>query len=195
MTDIIRSLGKFFYRDVFFIVSGLIIISSARQLIELKVKPVWDGETVGVLFIVAMAYAIGLLNQELCSQLPFIKTCTHRQYNRFLRGIYRRHMGEKWEYRHLDAKSLAEDPDYQRTVNLKQIGSALGSGLLTSSIIIEVAAVWKDSIGLAWAGMAMLLLSTLFILMSWLHNMRQAAFKTKSRDVAPGGASAATTRN
>ena len=188
MTDIIRSLGKFFYRDVFLIVSGLIIISSAWQLIEFRPEPIWDSETVVILFIIAIAYAIGLLNQELCSQLPFVKTCTHENYNKFLLGIYRRHMGEEWKYRHSDTKVLAEDPDYQRAVNLKQIGSALGSGLLTSAMLIEIAALRRNSCELGQVGIVMLFLGILFILMSWLHNMRQAAFKTKGRDVPPAGA-------
>ncbi|HEX9965800.1 MAG TPA: hypothetical protein VGB04_12555 [Allosphingosinicella sp.] len=187
MTDIIRSLGKFFYRDVFFIVSGLIIISAAFQLIEFRAEPIWDGEIVGILFVIAIAYAVGLLNQELCSQLPFVKTCTHKNYNGFLRGVYRRHMGEEWQYRHSDAKALAEDPDYQRTVNLKQIGSALGSGLLTSSVILEVAAVRRSQWELAQAGVVMLFLGILFILMSWLHNMRQSAFKAKLPGLPPAG--------
>jgi hypothetical protein len=185
MTDIIRSLGKFFYRDLFLIVSGLIIISSAQQIAQLNVEPFWKGEIVDILFVVAVAYAIGLLNQELCSQLPFVKTCTHKHYNKFLRGIYHRHMGEEWEYRHSDAKVLAEDADYQRTVNLKQIGSALGSGLLTSFVLVEVAAFREGSYRLSQIGTAMLSLAVLFILMSWLHNMRQSAFKPKVRDVPP----------
>ena len=185
MTDIIRSLGKFFYRDLFLIVSGLIIITSAQQIIQLNVEPFWKGEIVDILFIVAVAYAIGLLNQELCSQLPFVKTCTHKQYNRFLRGIYHRHMGEEWEYRHSDTKVLADDADYQRTVNLKQIGSALGSGLLTSFVFVEIAAIRRGSAQLGQAGIVMLSLAVLFILMSWLHNMRQAAFKPKVRGFPP----------
>lgn len=188
MSDIARSVGKFLYRDVFYIVSGLIIIIAASQIFRIRIPAVWSGEVLTNIALVAVAYALGLLNQEVWSQTPFVKTCRRRAYHPLLLGIYRRHMGEEWEYRPTDSKVITDDPDYQRAVNLKQIACSLGAALLTSSALLGVAAVSKNSSDMSFLALAALLFSLLFILMSWLHNMRQAAFKTRFHDALSASA-------
>ena len=182
MPDLARSLGKFLYRDVFYIVAGFIIFSSVIQVFRPDIFADTDGDVLGTALAVAFAYAVGILNQEIWSQLPVVKTCLYEQYPGFLLRIYRRHTGEEWVYRASNSKALADDPDYQRAINLKQIGSALGTSLYTGAAFVLVASYMRSSPPLALQAIAMLVLGSLFVLMSWLHNMRQAAFRSKTRD-------------
>ncbi|HWT13232.1 MAG TPA: hypothetical protein VN231_10805 [Allosphingosinicella sp.] len=182
MPDFARSLGKFLYRDLFYMVAGFIILTSASRLVQLSVAPHTESKTVNTLITAAFAYAVGLLNQELWSQLPFVKTCTYRQYPAFLLGVYRRHMGEEWEYRVTRSKAVSDDPDYQRAINLKQIGSALGTALFTGAALSAAVAMSRREAEPAVEAAIMLVVGSLFLVMSWLHNMRQAAFRAKSRD-------------
>jgi hypothetical protein len=182
MPDLARSLGKFLYRDLFFVVAGFVILTSASRIIQLSVALHTESETINTLIMTAFAYAVGILNQELWSQLPFVKTCIYRQYPAFLLGVYRRHMGEEWEYRGTQSKVLSDDPDYQRAINLKQIGSALGTALFTGAGFSLAVALRQREAEPALQAVIMLVVGALFLVMSWLHNMRQAAFRAKSRD-------------
>jgi hypothetical protein len=179
MDALVQSIGKILYHDLFYIVSGLVIMSAALELVDAPMHPWWNNEVVSAFLLIAAAYAIGMLNQEFWSQFPFLKTRRQANYHRFLLGIYRRHMGEEWQKRDIDKKSIVEDPNYQRAINLKQLGSSLGSALLTTCFILEIAAIFERSPKLAITGAVCLIFAALFILMSWLHNMRQSAFKER----------------
>jgi peptidoglycan/LPS O-acetylase OafA/YrhL len=182
MPDLARSLGKFLYRDVFYIVAGFIIISSAAYLDKPVLPHLVGNDTVYALLATAFAYAVGLLNQEIWSQFPFVKTSTRKGYPAFLRGIYRRHMGYDWKHRPITTKEISDDPDFQRAVNLKQIGAALGTSFLTGAAFVFAASITHGSKSFAIEALVMAVAGALFILMSWLHNMRQASFMAKSRE-------------
>jgi hypothetical protein len=182
MPDLGRSLGKFLYRDLFYIVAGFIILSMASRVFRVQGLLGTDSEAVNALLLVVFAYAVGILNQELWSQLPFVKTCTYDRYPNFLLGVYRRHMGEEWTYRAVRSKAVSDDPDYQRTINLKQIGAALGTSLFTGALFSMIGSIVDCSIDLAWQALGMVLIGALFVMMSWLHNMRQAAFQPKLKE-------------
>lgn len=178
--ELAKAFKNFLYRDLFYVLSGLIILACAREVGSIRVDNFLHDETALLMLYLGFAYALGIVNQELWSQTPFIKTHAQVSYHRWLCGIYERHTGVIWVRGHISlSKSVCDDPDYLRAVNVKQLGSSLGTALLTCAILLALAACHgRDGAGRA-AALAFVL-GILFIHLSWLHNMRQTAFVKKT---------------
>jgi hypothetical protein len=178
--ELAKAFKNFLYRDVFYVLSGLMILLCARELGTVRVDNFLHDDTARLVFYVGFAYALAIANQEFWSQFPFVVTHVQSSYNWWLLGIYKRHTGSDW-FKGDDAlsKSVCEDSDYLRAINIKQLGSSLGTGLLTCAILLFIAACHgKEATGPAAALAG--LLAIIFIHLSWLHNMRQSAFKKKT---------------
>jgi hypothetical protein len=179
MEELGRTFKNFLYRDLFYVIAGLLILLSARRLVDFWVEDFLPDRTAILFLYIGFAYVVGIANQELWSQTPLIKTHPQRSYGRWLRSVYKRHTCEDWKPRaDLDSRAVCEDPDYQRAVNLKQLGGSMGTGLLTCALLLAAA----EALGSPGAGpraAIALFLGVLLIHVSWLHNMRQTAFRAK----------------
>jgi hypothetical protein len=179
VNEIANAFKNFIYRDLFYVLSGLIILLSAREVGTIRVDNFLHEGTVLLVLYVGFAYALAIANQELWSQLPFVMTHRQTSYNKWLLSIYKRHNGIPWaKGDDPPGKSVCDDPDYLRAINIKQLGSSLGTALLTSAILLTVAACLGRDGAAGAAGLAFFL-GVVFIHLSWLHNMRQSAFKKK----------------
>lgn len=179
MNELANAFKNFIYRDLFYVLSGLIILLCAREIGTIRVDNFLHDDTAMAVLYVGFAYALAIANQELWSQCRFVKTHRQVEYGKWLLGIYERHNGVAWvKGDDPPSKSVCEDPDYLRAINIKQLGSSLGTALLTSSILLAIAA-YRGRDGTAGAAVLAAALGVVFIHLSWLHNMRQSAFKKK----------------
>lgn len=178
--ELARTFRNFLYRDLFYVIAGLLILLSARRLVDFWVDDFLPDRTAILLLYVGFAYAVAIANQELWSQTPLIKTHPWGEHGPWRRSVFKRHTGEKWEPRaDPDSRAVSDDPDYQRAVNIKQLGASMGTALLTSALLLAAAAL-RGSPGAAPRAAVALVLGLLLVQVSWLHNMRQTAFRKKS---------------
>ena len=179
MDELAKAFKNFLYRDLFYVLSGLMILRCARELGSLRVDNFLHDDIAMLVLHVGFAYALAIANQELWSQCRFVMTHRQVSYNKWLLGIYKRHNGVEWtKGDDPPSKSVCEDPDYLRAINIKQLGSSLGTALLTCAILLAFAA-YRGRDGTAGAAVLAACLGVVFIHLSWLHNMRQSAFKKK----------------
>ena len=182
MDELAKAFKNFLYRDLFYVLSGLMMLICARTLGMPNLADFLPDDTARLVFVIGCAYALALANQEAWSQTPIIKTHHLPSYNCWLLGIYRRHTRTEWaQGDDLNRKAVCEDADYLRAINMKQLGASVGTSLLTCSILLAIAAA-RGTDGAAKAAGLALALSIVFIHVAWLHNMRQTAFRAKTDD-------------
>ena len=181
MDDVLKTFRNFLFRDFFYIVCGAVILRASREIGEVHLLPLSGDATMDGILLAGIAYAVGYMNQEIWSQTPFVTTARGSKYNRFLCSLYKRHTLRAWEdiNRSLDSASLSADQHeaYQRIVNHKIVGAAMGSALLTSAILLGIASVLG---GINWrlAGLAagLLALGSVFVAAAWVKTMQQCGY-------------------
>ena len=175
--DILKSLGKFLYRDYFYFVSGVIIFLSAINSFDLNVFIPNEFRIVVIWASIGLLVSIGFINQEIWSQTPLVKTNCPTMYHSICHAIYIRHAGRPWQSGGNRAHAgLMDDQQYQRIVNLKQICTSIGSSLLTSIIFLVTSYFMYGNLGSLLTAILLIPGAIVFVAGSWLHNMTQSAF-------------------
>lgn len=181
--DILKSLGKFLYRDYFYFVSGVIIFLSAINSFELNLFIPNEFRIIVIWASIGLLISIGFINQEIWSQTPFVKTNCPKTYHDICHAIYTRHAGRPWQSGGSTAHAgLMDDQQYQRIVNLKQICTSIGSSLLTSIIFLVISYFMYWNLGNLLTAILLTPCAIVFVAGSWLHNMTQSAFPRVEAD-------------
>ena len=190
---IVKAFGKFLSRDLMFIIGGsslllCVVLAFDTTLAFTDVVKFLKHEVLCV-WVIGVSYVIGYAAQECLSLIPFVTT-NDVEPIQFLQKLYGRYTGQNYESReHLDfrlarIRLLKLHPDrvlseLERTISLKQIGSAVGSSWLLGAIALAVAAYRSRehaplSVPVFRAtAVIMFLVSLSLIAMSWMKNMQQ----------------------
>jgi hypothetical protein len=151
MNDLIRIIRDFLYRDLAFILGGIIVIGSIAYLVgwlplfNLKSLPAWS-----LFLIPAMAYVVGYAVQDIGGVIGITYTGYVLNPNRFCCWLYRRFSRAPWtaitidlqpRFAHelhmgrLDIPQVTRR-SFERILDLKVISMCVGGCLLLSSILL-----------------------------------------------------------
>ena len=176
MDQLTKLLDRFLYRDFFYVLAGLIIVLALLDaVVDISSVAVDPGFLLGSIFV-GSSFVIGLLNQEIWSQTPWIGTSSGSDYGTFMKGVFRRHEGREWQDgRNPSGRIESKRPGhYQRAVDLKQVGSSIGTAFLTCSLIYVASPLFGvPAFSAIMAALAMIALAIPLLIMSRLHGMRQ----------------------
>ena len=183
--EIFGTLKDFIYRDLFYVVGGISVLLSATFAFDIPITyKGWTG-----VYITLLGYVVGYTLQEIVSIIGLVTT-SYKQPNAFIKWIGKRFSpSECWEslppVEKLDLAELRNCLDkhcnescksrINRTINLKQVGSSMGSSLLITTIILILAAIKHPCdhwyIPLAAAS---LLLTLFLIIINWIKQTQQS---------------------
>jgi len=145
--EILGTFKDFIYRDLFYVVGGVSVLLSGSHAFDLPFKYTgWTG-----VYMALLGYVVGYSLQEIWSIFGVVTTSYKGPPKCFIRWAAKRFAPlEDWEslpcLRQVDQKALRNCLDKHcseyhrdrigRTINLKQLGSSMGSSLLTTTIIL-----------------------------------------------------------
>ena len=174
--ELTKLLDRFLYRDFFYVLAGSIIGLAALDTFgDISSSQLDFGFLFGAIFV-GMSYVVGLLSQEIWSQSPWIGTSSRSDYGGFMKGVFRRHEGRDWQDgRDSSGRIESKRPGhYQRAVDLKQVGTSIGTAFLTCSLIYVTSPLFGVPVFSAiMVAFAMIALAVPLLIMSRLHGMRQ----------------------
>ncbi len=147
--EIFGTFKDFIYRDLFYVVGGVAVLLSVSHVFELPFKYTgWTG-----VYMALLAYVVGYSLQEIWSIFGVVVTSYKGPPKCFIRWAAKRFApSEDWEslpcLQQVDQKALRNclnqhenksiQKDIERTINLKQLCSSMGSSLLTTAIILRI---------------------------------------------------------
>lgn len=150
--EISRTFKDFIYRDLFYVVGGVAVLISGSYAFDLPIKYTgWTG-----LYMALLGYVVGYSLQEIWSIIGVVATNYKGPPKFFIRWALNRFApSEDWgslpTAQEVDNKVLRNCLDKHcsefyrkligRTINLKQIGSSMGSSLLTTTINLILAII------------------------------------------------------
>ena len=184
VTEIAKTFRQIIYRDLFYVISGLLIANYSREYLPIFFD---FGNTKNNIFL-DVAYAgfllsIGLVNQEFWSQSHLITTSINKpDYNWALKKIYQRHTWKIWVRSKILKKILVSD-DWDkelwlRVIDLKQIGSSMASCNATL-FLIALFAYFNHSVSIM-IPISHFFGTLIFSMLCWTKVMQQAAFEFDS---------------
>lgn len=174
VVELIKMLRKILYRDFYYVLSGALIITTIQKL-EISSYSLFsiNGSLITIFFIGA-CHAVGYVNQELWAQFPWLTVSTnHGSFNKFLSEFYRRHTSEPWKDRDCTKPTPKEKIDQDlldRTIDLKQIGSSMGSCGMSLSIITIYGYIGEK---FTWHSVILsMIMAVSFLFIAWLKTMQ-----------------------
>lgn len=149
------------------------------------IRPSEKMSTIEIFLSIGSAYVIGYALQEAFSLTPLLTT-GHFQPSRFVMHIYKRFSNLKetpninYSYSSLEAfltlypkLSQAEVGQLERTINLKQTGSAMGPSWMVSSAIIALKALKTGEAFDIVLASVLMLFACILLLIAWVKGVQQ----------------------
>ena len=146
MQELVKALGVFLGRDLFFVLGGVAVLVAFLGL------PPKELPTPYAVVLAGFAYVVGFVTQELFSIARVVTTAPIFQPGRFTRWLYYRHRQERWvQPGEFDLEKARERIDealeatrsrYERIVVLKQLGTTMGSSLIVSGVVVLLRSLW-----------------------------------------------------
>jgi hypothetical protein len=194
MSEFVTLFRQFLYRDLAFIVGGLIVLGSLAYALRGSIGSLGidlDKLTTPAVagLIAAAAYVVGYAVQDVGAVLGISLTCRFTP-GRYRRWLYRRFSGFVWrdvdyagdrEFQFEVAMGRLKIPEtllqaLDRMRSLKVISTCIGSCLLLSSIILFVIPLAERS-SIAWGAIAFgVLLGYCLICLGWIKGMQEMQF-------------------
>ncbi len=186
-TQLIKTFRQILYRDSYYVICGaLISVYTERLIFEQNPSLIMNIKGFWLFVFVGLSLAIGLVNQELWSQVGVVTTSiNHKTYPWICEVMYERHTRIPWHDRNPDRRkniSGAWDKElWSRIIDLKQIGSSLSACNLSLAAITSWA-YFHDR-----AGPSLVILHTVgflaFASVCWVKTMQQAEAELEKVEV------------
>ena len=160
MNELIKSINYFLYRDFFFILSGSIellsiylVFGNEIELEEIPFPSIFGNISpfIVTIFTLGIAYVIGYMTQEIFNLSPLSSSKPLKKYCKLVRSAYKRitqnEAREEYSlddieeakmliYKESDDSGMSNKIRIERLTSLKQVGTAVGSGLTISGLIL-----------------------------------------------------------
>jgi len=187
MNELAKSLSKFLNRDLMYIIGGVSFFISCLFFAEIKLEKIYNisSNYIVTLYFIGISYIIGYMNQEILSLTPLLTTNKVKP-NKFLKWLYQKFTNStlnEWKSitdytadiitirNHYKDESLAE---IERIVILKQIGSAIGSNWLLSSMILFIKYfATNHNKYILFIALYLFMASIFLIIIAWIKGMQQ----------------------
>lgn len=196
MGDVAKATGKFFARDLLYVLSGLYILTTLGQFVDPIGIPKIDrfdllkSDATRLILVLGSAYVLGFVVKELFAYLRITVEAHYFTPSWLDELLYRRHEGKKWvqppefnvheAYRRLQAAGDVSISKYDRISNVVHVLSITGTSLVFCGSLLFLHFPLKaicDSLraaGLnACVGVALIVVGMGIIEMSRFHSMRR----------------------
>ena len=183
--EIFGTFKEFIYRDLFYVAGGVSVLLATTFAFNVPIDyKGWTG-----VYLAVLGYVVGYALQEIVSIVGLVTT-SYREPNRFIKWVGKRFSpSEDWEslppVDNLDLSALRNCLDQHcgescqkrinRTINLKQVGSSMGSSLLITTFILVLAAINHPN-DKWYVPLAVIsfLLSLFLIIINWVKQTEQS---------------------
>ncbi|WP_420598735.1 hypothetical protein [Neptuniibacter sp.] len=211
MNEIIKIINQFVVRDVLYILGGGSILASFAYSFGFSTFSDIQGGL--LLFLAGIAYVVGYACQEFLSITPIITT-SHFKPSKFVYGTYKRFTNTpkgkmlRWStkltnlnafvdlYPNSHERQIAQ---IERTINLKQVGTTMGSAWLITAIILTAKAISSHAPIDIVLAISIGFLSLVLLVIGWVKGFQQmhqlylleaSLNKSSQQDASIAGASA-----
>jgi len=185
--ELFSTFHDFIYRDLIYVVGGVAVIAAFFFAFD-RLDNLCYADTTTTFFIILVGYVVGYAMQEAMSIVGVVRT-SYKAPGRLIRYLGRRYApADPWDSlpstNKIDSLALKLCVDqhmptetkkrHQRTINLKQLCSTMGSAGLVSALIGFVHAIIKSSEIFTWLLFAgILLVSVSLIVMNGIKHAQQ----------------------
>jgi len=179
----------FIYRDIFYIVGGISVIYSFIFCFQV---PTFTVSGYIIIYVIFISYVIGYVLQEIFSIIGLVITAFYKPGKFIIWFANRFSKSESWgkipEPNSVDLSILRKCLDehctgitrkrINRTINLKQVGSSMGSSMFTTCIFLFGGWIHNDSDKwVLYSSFAILVLSLFLVLINRIKQAQQSLFE------------------
>lgn len=187
MNELVTALRQFIARDVMYILGGSCALSSLILLLGENNPLLEELPTAGALLWAGVAYITGFAIQETLSLTPLVTTQVISRPGPVVKFFYARFTRQDWE--EIDCSNWTATlanfeenapertyQNYQRIISLMHIGTAVGSSLYVSSLLLLINAFFVGG-ALAWVVFgACTFLSFALAVTAWVKGAQKTQF-------------------
>jgi hypothetical protein len=174
MGDLSKALGRFLTRDIFYVLSGLYLLSALSGVLGhtriTEFTSTFDTETTQWIVLIGSAYILGFTAKEVFAFCHFTIEPHWFKPSRFNKWLYRRHQrDDNWEpppnkfqhepiYRKISDAGKDVQSRYDRISDVIHMCSSTGAALLISGMIFLCEKEWKQAL-VAILGIVLILMA------------------------------------
>jgi hypothetical protein len=183
MDELLKSLSRFFTRDVIFIIGGATIIAAFAYCLDVWK---WDISWPYLLFIAGISYALGWATQDLFCLFGIATTANYFEAGRFARFVYKRYQKKPWKQpKQFDTNKVRTKVDFaplaihsrlERFITLKLLGMTMGPCTLICTGLLLLRAINTKAVIDYTLSTSALISSFVFISLGWVKACEQLIY-------------------
>lgn len=155
MEDIAKAAGKFITRDIFYVLSGLYILTALEQIDVLDVRQLFGGfssEAINLILLLGSGYVLGFAVKELFAFCHITIEAHDFQPSWLDKRLWELHQRKPWSqpesfdvnqaYRELEKEGPLVRDRYQRTSDVVHVCSSAGTALTLCGILALIRIIY-----------------------------------------------------